>query len=454
MQDFNPHSLRYAKLVDRYSRYIESPVLRLKFLNSAMKIEPPNGHLMKLPVLGSLPHRAMLIVELAKVLPLDKPAPIGIRLTALAYRLRYAVYAASVACALACVVGMAYLVTKVTSSLSVPTEAKGAAAQAAPDSNAPDEGKAVREIGSEAGLSLNKIWLAEHGDGYEFYSNGARVLTGYETAGAKRSFYRFDIEAVMRGSDEGEVLSRPVGIVYHLSESDLLPFDDKYNSSLQNHSKALLEYARSHALYNYVIDRFGRVYRIVRDEDTANHAGNSVWSDARGVYVNLSASFIGVCFEGQSKRGRAVGADGINEAQIYAARVLTAVLRSKYAIEDANCVTHGLVSVNPSNRLVGYHTDWVAAFPFDALGLINKYESELTSISRFGFGYDGAYLAAAGGKRWAGLDKSEAALREAAEAKGLTVEEARREMSAVFERLISKQRELDRANAAGVSGSE
>jgi hypothetical protein len=196
----------------------------------------------------------------------------------------------------------------------------------------------------------------------------------------------------------------------------------------------------------------------VRDEDTASHAGNSVWSDAGSVYVNLSASFIGICFEGQSKRGRAVGADGINEAQIYAARVLTAVLRSKYAIEDANCVTHGLVSVNPSNHLVGYHTDWVAAFPFAALGLIDKYESELTSISRFGFSYDGAYLAAAGGKRWAGLDKSEAALREAAEARGITVEEARREMSVIFERLITKQRELDRASAQnptqGVSGSE
>ena len=65
----------------------------------------------------------------------------------------------------------------------------------------------------------------------------------------------------------------------------------------------------------------------------------------------------------------AVGADGINETQIYAARQLTAVLRSKYQILDANCVTHGLVSVNPSNRLMGYHTDWVAGFPFTALGL-------------------------------------------------------------------------------------
>lgn len=446
MQDFNPQSLRYAKLVDRYSRHIESPVLRLKFLNSAMKIEPPNGLLMRLPVLGSLPHRAMLIVELAKVLPVDKPAPISFRLTALIYRLRHAVYAASLALVLAASVGLVYLAMNVASSLSAPSEAKGPSGETRLDRNV-HEGAVVPALPSEASLPLDKVWLAEQSNGYEFYSNGARVLTEYEIAGTKRSFYQFSLEAISRGSDEGELLARPVGIVYHLSESDLLPFDGKHNSSLQVHSKGLLEYARSRALYNYVIDRFGRVYRIVRDEDAASHAGNSIWSDGRNVYVNLSASFIGICFEGQSKGGRAVGADGINEAQIYAARVLTAVLRSKYSIEDANCVTHGLVSVNPSNYLVGYHTDWVAAFPFGALGLKDKYESELTSISRFGFNYDAAYIAAAGGKRWAGLDRSDGALREFAAAKNLTVEDARNAMAGRFERLSEKQRELEKESA-------
>lgn len=442
MQDFNPQNLRYAKLVDRYSRYIESPVLRLKFLNSAMRLEPPSGFLMRLPMLGGLPHRAMLIVELSKVLPLDKPAPRMLRLTALLYRARYAVYAACLVLALTVSVGMGYAVTKIAGSFFTPTEAKGADTTTTLDAIEADAGKAVRDIPAEAGLI--KAWLAESGDGYEFYSNGARVLTEHEMAGTKRSFYRFNIETVAGRSDEGEKLSQPVGIIYHLSESDLLPFDDSHNSSLQNHSKALLEYARAHALYNYVIDRFGRVYRIVRDEDVANHAGNSVWSDGKFAYVNLSASFIGICFEGQSKRGRSIGADGINEAQIYAARVLTAVLRSKYAIADANCVTHGLVSVNPSNHLVGYHTDWVAAFPFDALGLSNKYDSELAAISRFGFGYDAAYITAAGGKRWPGLDKSDAALRETAKANNLSVEEEQREMSDVFEQLVSKQRQLEK----------
>jgi len=333
MQDFNPQNLRYAKLVDRYSRYIESPVLRLKFLNSALKLEPPSGLILRLPMIGSLPERAMLILELSKVLPLDQSAPIGIRITSLLYRIRFAVYALSVVAALATGASMVYLGSKVANSLFVSTEAQGAATEAGPAQAGASEGEAVRAIGSEAGLTLDKVWLAEQGEGYEFYSNGARVLTEYETAGAKRSFYQFKLETLATNSDEAETLTHPVGILYHVSESDQLPFDDKYNSSLQNHSKALLEYAREHRLYNYVIDRFGRTYRIVRDEDAANHAGNSVWGDGRSVYVNLSASFIGVSFEGKSERGSAIGADKINEAQIYAARVLTAVLRSKYSIE-------------------------------------------------------------------------------------------------------------------------
>jgi hypothetical protein len=158
----------------------------------------------------------------------------------------------------------------------------------------------------------------------------------------------------------------------------------------------------------------------------------------------LSASFIGVCFEGKSGDGSAVGADGINEAQLYAARVLTAVLRSKHGIDDANCVTHGLVSVNPANRLMGYHTDWVSAFPFEALGLSNKYETELCAVSRLGFGYDGAYLAAAGGAKWTGLERADARLKDAAERSGVSIGEERRQLSRLFQRAFKKQREIEK----------
>jgi len=450
MQDFHPQNLRYARVVERYSRYIESPVLRLKFLKNALKDDQPDSLLKRIPFLGTLPDRAMIIIELSKVLPIDQSAPLGIRLTAVLYRIRYALYAMCVALVLFAGASLVYAVSKIAGSLSVSTEAKNLESIGQPAVAGSNGGEAVAAIASGAGLTLDQVWLAEEGEGFEFYSNGARVLTEFETTATKRTFYKFDLEplasySTAAGSSAGnrgprETFSNPVGIVYHVSESDLLPFADRYNSSLQNHSRALLEYARAHRLYNYVIDRFGRTYRIVRDEFEANHAGNSVWSDGRSVYVNLSASFIGVCFEG---RGAAMGAEGINEAQIYAARVLTAVLRSRYGIDDANCVTHGLVSVNPSNHLMGYHTDWVSEFPFEALGLSNKYDTELAAISRLGFGYDQAYVSAAGGK-WPGLEKADARLRETAEKDGTSLEEERRQLARGFQHAYSKQRALER----------
>jgi hypothetical protein len=318
--------------------------------------------------------------------------------------------------------------------LTTSSQAKGVI-EAEPAARRSAGADAVKSIGSEAGVGLDRVWLAESGEGYEFFSNGARVLTEYETVGPERRFYRYNLDRLDAGSNEYEVGDKPVGIVYHLSEGDLLPFANRFNRSLMNQSKSLLDYAREHELYNYVIDRFGRTYRIVKDEYTANHAGNSVWSDERNVYVNLSASFLGICFEGKSGSGK--GAEGINEAQIYAARVLTAVLRSKYGIDDANCVTHGLVSVNPSNKLMGYHTDWVAGFPFEALGLANKYDAELVAISRFGFGYDQAYIRAAGG-RWPGLERSDKLLAEAASRSGISVDQERRSRWPVFARLLAK----------------
>jgi N-acetyl-anhydromuramyl-L-alanine amidase AmpD len=439
MQDFHRQDIAYAKVVDRYSRYIESPVLRLKFLNNALKVDHSRSMWNRIPIVGSLPDKAMIIVELSKILPVDQPAPLGIRLTAILYRVRYAFYAMCAVLVLLAGASLTYAVSRIVSSITISSEAKGVATNfqtAAANSNG---GEAVAAIANGAGLTLENVWLAEQGEGFEFYSNGARVLTEFETAAPKRSFYRFSLDDLANVS-EAEILSRPVGIVYHVSESDQLPFADRYNSSLQNHSRALLEYSRQHKLYNYVIDRFGRVYRIVRDDCEASHAGNSVWSDGRSVYVNLSSSFLGICFEG---RGAAMGADGINEAQIYAARVLTAVLRAKYGIDDANCVTHGLVSVNPSNRLMGYHTDWVSEFPFEALGLSSKYDTELTAISRLGFNYDQAYVAAAGGK-WPGLEKADATLREQAEKRGVGLEEERHELARAFQRMYSKERSLER----------
>ena len=62
---------------------------------------------------------------------------------------------------------------------------------------------------------------------------------------------------------------------------------------LKRLGESLLEYVRRKHAYHYLIDRFGRVYRVVAESDTANHAGYSVWADDEWFYVNLNESFLG-----------------------------------------------------------------------------------------------------------------------------------------------------------------
>jgi hypothetical protein len=76
--------------------------------------------------------------------------------------------------------------------------------------------------------------------------------------------------------------------------------------------------------------------------------------------------------------------------------MLTEMLRSRYHISAGNCITHAQVSVNPSNMLVGYHTDWASGFPFEALGLPDNYRRALPALWAFGFDCAPAWLAASG----------------------------------------------------------
>src|ERR1051325_7535040 len=99
MKDLQQQDSAYFKIVDRYARYIESPVLRLKFLNTILKSPQPDSLWLKLPYVGSLPERARLIVELSKILPPNHPMPFSLRLTSLLYRVRLAFYAACVVAA-------------------------------------------------------------------------------------------------------------------------------------------------------------------------------------------------------------------------------------------------------------------------------------------------------------------------------------------------------------------
>jgi len=90
------------------------------------------------------------------------------------------------------------------------------------------------------------------------------------------------------------------------------------------------------------------------------------------------------------------------------------MLRARYQIRDSNCVTHAQVSVNPSNMLIGYHTDWADRFPFIEIGLKDNYLTPPASLVAFGFDYDPAYVQLTGARLLPALTEAEAGLRSSA----------------------------------------
>ncbi|QQS44869.1 MAG: N-acetylmuramoyl-L-alanine amidase [Acidobacteriota bacterium] len=282
-----------------------------------------------------------------------------------------------------------------------------------------------------------KVWLVERDAETERYSNGARILTRYETENHPRGYY-----LIPRGSESlGEALRRdPVGIVYHTSESDILPFTPDNNMSIKQRSQGLIEYVHRNKSYNYLIDRYGEIYRIVKDDHAAHHAGNSIWADSRYVYVGLNESFIGISFESTSTAGTIE--ETLTEAQFTAGRALTTVLRSKYNIDDANCTTHGLVSINPEKMLIAFHHDWVRNFPFELMGLSDKYKVAPPNMADYGFTYDEEILEKLGRVLWPGAIAAEEGFRKRAETSRSNPELLRRKLRDRYRAQLEKARKL------------
>jgi hypothetical protein len=240
-----------------------------------------------------------------------------------------------------------------------------------------------------------RVWQVEGTDKTEVYSNGLRVDLTFATHNRPRAHYAIFSPA----GDETPVGygDAPRGIVYHTTESHVEPFEEQSSRRLQYLGRNLLEWIRTERAYHYLIDRFGRVYRVVEESDAANHSGTSVWADAGGVYVNLNDSFLSIAFEGQTET-----TEEITLAQVTAARMLTEMLRWRYPMPAENFVTHAQVSVNPLNMRMSAHTDWARDFPFAALGLPDNYAVPPASIYAFGFSYDDTLLRLSGGG-WKGL---------------------------------------------------
>lgn len=282
------------------------------------------------------------------------------------------------------------------------------------------------------GSAPPSVWPVEENQDHDLYSNGLRVENRFAVANEPRSYVLLFRDSLGTGPRR----SQPAGIVYHSTESDQAPFESAEKPALERIGREVLLYVRNKRAYHFLIDRFGRVHRIVAESDTANHAGHSVWADSRWVYLDLNESFLGVAFEAHMQSGE----EPVNEAQAIAARELTAALRSKYHLPAENCVTHAQVSVNPSNMRIGWHTDLAAGFPFREIGLPDNYEIPNPSVCYFGFQYDPAYLNSSGREARESLAAADERVRLAAAARGVTTAEYRNQLHLRYSKALASLR--------------
>lgn len=279
------------------------------------------------------------------------------------------------------------------------------------------------------------VWLVEQANARTVYSNGLVVRDEFSTRSEPRRYRPYSLPNLAPLAPE----TQPRGIVFHSTESLILPLEPSHNRGLVRTREALLNHVRRGKLYNFVIDRFGQVYRVVPEDQTAFHAGHSAWAEGSTAWVDLNAVFLGVSFEAETDRSFEA-----SPAQIHAGRLLTEMLRSRYEIPDANCVTHAQVSVNPDNMRIGYHTDWAARFPFAETGLETGYAAPVAAVSIFGFQWDGHFLQLIGGQPWPGLIRAEEELARQADQRGMTLAAYRIFQQNQYRQLRRRQHERSR----------
>jgi hypothetical protein len=303
-----------------------------------------------------------------------------------------------------------------------------------PDREPLEQAAAVSAVVPESGPAPQHVWQVESSGKEEVYSNGLRIDTSFATRNRPRAEYPI-FAPVGEDHAAASTGATPRGIVFHTTESDMAPFEEVATKQLKTLGRMLLQFLQREHSYHYLIDRFGRVYRVVEESDAANHAGFSVWGDDAGVYVNLNDSFLGVAFEGSTNQR-----EQITAAQVTAARMLTELLRERYGIAAENCVTHAQVSVNPQNMKLANHTDWAREFPWAALNLPNNYERRIAAVEAFGFAHDEMLTGVAGGQDWAGLRTSDEKFREAAANVGATEERYRGMLRRRYQEILNQVR--------------
>lgn len=295
-----------------------------------------------------------------------------------------------------------------------------------------DKLPSVAPASSPQDLPPDSVWQVEQTAAYENYSNGLRIEKQYTIANSPRTRYRV-FRRERPSMDKFEWKSGVIGIVYHTTESHVASFQQS-NTAVQTKSDLwTIGDIQKRRCYNYVIDRYGRVWRVVDEASVAWHAGRSIWSDVKGTYVDVNESFIGIAFEAQTYDDSQATA---TPAQIHSAHALTDMLRSKYKIPSYNCVTHAQVSVSAEFMKVGHHTDWAGNFPFVAMGLPDNYALPLPSVWAFGFDYDPIFVRATGNRMWQGLIYADQMIREQASLAGLTAPQYKQLLQQRYKELI------------------
>ncbi|HEV2667142.1 MAG TPA: hypothetical protein VG324_19635, partial [Blastocatellia bacterium] len=123
----------------------------------------------------------------------------------------------------------------------------------------------------------------------------------------------------------------------------------------------------------------------------------------------------------------------LTKAQIISGGLLTEVLRSTYNIDDANCTTHGLVAVDPDTMLIARHHDWVHFFPFELMGLSDKYKVQPPNMIDYGFTYNEELLAKKlGNKLWEGAATAEKEFNRRAERARVAPDDLRRKLRDLY----------------------
>jgi len=425
----------FLRALEKASRGISDPVAKLRFIRSSLrKYERLDRlvHLIPVPGLRGFLYRwlsleGMRPLMMHNTLGAAEPVARQIRLSLLLSR---ASAAGIVVLAVLAVGGTAWQVTRPAVAAPAPLLPPAPPAVAEPLAPLP------------AGLLPARVWLVETGSGFEQYSNGLRVDTSWATTGDARRFHVFDAKGGLRAGSH----VKPAGLLFHTTESDIWPLEAEYNEKLRDSSERLLKYLQRNRTYHYLVDRFGRVFRVVAEAGKANHAGNSIWEHGGSVHLNLNHAFLGISFESRWGGGQTLP---ITEAQLVAGRGLTDYLRQQYEIPAEMCVAHGLTSVNPKKHRIGHHMDWSRGFPWAAFGLPDQYVREPPSVALFGFGYDDDFLKVLP-EPWAGVRTAERRISDEAFRDGRDPEELRRKRQELYDRWVLEQAQADRKGVSEV----